>query len=192
MKEELLLTIFRSPNTVFTFKDIALLWGETNTKLVQKRIYRYVTAGKLYPIRRGIYAKDKNYDRYELATKIYTPAYISFETVLRSEGVIFQHYERIFVASYLTREIACDEQIYDYKKLKNIILFNNLGLIRKGNYTIACKERAFLDALYLYKNYHFDNLNGIDWNLCFKLLPIYKNKSLEKKLQSYYDDAHRS
>jgi hypothetical protein len=145
-----------------------------------------VKTGKLYPIRRGIYAKDKNYDKFELANRIYTPSYISMETVLQKEGVVFQHYNKIFVATYLTREITCDEQVYSFKKIKDIVLSNSLGLIKKENYFIASRERAFMDVLYLYKNYHFDNLKAINWEACFTMLPIYDNKTLGKKLEDYY------
>ncbi len=179
-------SILRSKNTVFTFKDISLLLGETNTDLLKARINYYVKTGKLYPIRRGIYAKDKNYDKFELANKIYTPSYISMETVLQKEGVVFQHYNKIFVVTYLTREITCDEQVYSFKKLKDTVLTNSLGLIKKENYFIASRERAFMDVLYLYKNYHFDNLKVINWEACFDMLPIYGNKALGKKLEDYY------
>ena len=104
--------ILRSNQSVFTFKDVILLWGETDPRQAKKRIYRYVKARKLYSIRRGIYAKDGNYDRLELANKIFLPSYISFETVLAKEGIIFQHYDQLFAASYLTREITCDGGVY--------------------------------------------------------------------------------
>lgn len=177
--------ILRSNNTIFTFKDISLIWQETNLDLVKSRVNYYVKQDELYPLRRGIYAKDKNYDRFELATKIYTPAYISFETVLAKEGVIFQHYSQIFVASYLSREIVCDGQTYVFKKLKDFILNNQLGLERTASYFIASRERAFLDTLYLNKKYHFDNLSGINWDTCRSLLPIYGSQTLDGILDSY-------
>jgi hypothetical protein len=111
-------SVLRSKNTVFTFKDIALLWRNPNTDLVKRQIHYYVKTGRLYPIRRGIYATDPDYNRFELATKIYTPSYVSLETVLQKEGVIFQHYSKIFVVTYLTREIRCDGQTYAFKKSK--------------------------------------------------------------------------
>ena len=184
--------ILRAENTVFTFKDIVLLWRENDPKLAKSRVNYYVKNGKLYAIRRGIYAKDENYNKLELATKIYTPSYISFETVLRQEGIIFQHYDTIFVASYVSREIIADKQSYSYKKLKDNILANSAGLVKKQGYMQASKERAFMDALYLYKNYHFDNLRSIDWNKCFGFLSIYDNKALGKKLNIYYKNAHKS
>lgn len=181
-----ILDLFRSNATVFTFKEISLLWGETNRNLLKRRVHYYVKTGKLYPIRRGIYGKDKSYNKFELATKMYTPSYISFETVLQKEGVLFQYYNSIFTASYVTRELTCDGQVYVYKKIKNSALANALGLEKRENYFIATKERAFMDMLYLHTEYHFDNLSSIDWDFCSKLLPIYASKSLEDKLNSYH------
>ena len=183
--------ILRSNNTVFTFKDISLLWNDTDKKATISAINYYVKTGNLHRIRRGIYAKDKNYNKLELATKIYTPSYVSFETVLTKAGVVFQYYSQIFVASYLTREITADGQKYSYKKIKDTILTNPLGIEIKENYSIASLERAFLDILYLYKDYHFDNLSPLNWDKVFEILPIYDNKQMEKKVKQYYKAAKK-
>jgi len=183
MEKDLLAILLRSENTVFTFKDLSLIWNETNTGLVKKYAYRYVKMGKLYSIRKGVYAKDRNYDRLELANKIFTPAY---ETVLAREGVVFQKYDRIFVASYLTREVSCDGQLFAFRRIKNTVLLNASGIDNNGTYFIASKERAFLDTVYLNKSYHFDNLSSMNWEECFKLLPMYDNQAMVKRLNSYY------
>jgi hypothetical protein len=185
-KDYYISTLLRSKNTVFTFKDLALIWNETDANLAKKRVYRYLKMGKMHPIRRGIYAKDRNYDRLELANKIFTPAYISFETVLAKEGVTFQQYNQIFVASYLTREISCDGQIYVFRRMKDAVLLNSAGIEQKEDYSIASKERAFLDTIYLNKSYHFDNLSSINWEKCFEFVPIYDNKSMAIRLNSHY------
>ena len=109
-KGEYLDILLRSPRTVFSTKDVALLWGEARQHTVSGRLHKYVKAGKLVGINRGIYAKDSNYDRFELANRMYTPSYISFETILTREGINFQYYSTIFVASYVTREISVDGQ----------------------------------------------------------------------------------
>jgi len=191
MKETGLSKILRSKNSVFTFKDISLLWAETDSNLIKRRINYYVKTGKLYPIRKGLYAKDKNYDKLELATKVYTPSYISLETVLTKAGVVFQFYSQIFVASYLTREIVADKQTYSYKKIKDNILTNSAGIEAKENYSIASPERAFLDILYLYKDYHFDNLSPLKWDKVLEILPIYGSKRMEKKIKQYYKEAQK-
>jgi hypothetical protein len=188
MEKADILSILKSNNTVFSFKEILLASGESNPALLRRRIYSYIKNGQLYGIRRGLYAKDKNYNKFELATKIFIPAYVSFETVLAEAGVTFQHYSQIFVASYQTKEIDCDGQIFSFKKLKTNILNNNSGIENKGYYSIASKERAFLDIVYLNKDYHFDNLSPLDWDKVFSILPLYENKRMTKKVNQYYKD----
>jgi len=186
MEKAYISTLLRSNNTVFTFKELSLIWNEIDVTLIKKRVYRYTKMGKLHTIRKGIYAKDKNYDKLELANKIFTPAYISLETVLSREGIVFQQYDQIFIVSYLSREISCDGQTYVFRRMKDVILTNSLNIEEKGNYYIASKERAFLDTIYLKKNYHFDNLSSINWDICFEMLPIYDNKAMAKRLDSYH------
>ncbi len=101
-KGEYLGSILRSDKTVFSTRDILLLWGESGSNAAKARVNYYARTGKLHRIRKGFYAKDSTYDPFELATKIFTPSYISFETVLSKAGIIFQFYgSAIFIASYL-------------------------------------------------------------------------------------------
>ena len=192
MEKDYILDLMRSNKTVFTFKDVILLWGESDMNFVKKKINRYVKAGKLNAIRRGIYSKDKNYDKYELATKIYTPSYISLETALGAAGITFQFYGQIFAVSYQTKEIECDKQKYSYRKIKDTILTNQAGIESRENYNIASPERAFLDVVYLNKDYHFDNLSPLNWERVFEILPIYENKSMEKKVKRYHKSINKS
>lgn len=190
MEKADILNILRSQATVFTFKDILLVTSEPKPLLLKRRLNYYVKSGELYHIRRGLYAKDKNYNRLELATKIFTPSYVSFETILRQEGIIFQYYSTIFVASYQTKEIECDGQAYSFRKIKDTILTNNAGIENKGTYCVASKERAFLDMLYLNKDYHFDNLAPLNFDRVLELLPIYDNKRMVKKVHRYFKEFH--
>lgn len=179
-------TILRTKQTVFSARDIMLLWQDTNINAAKGRISYYVKRSKLYRIRRGLYAKDKNYDKLEVATKIFTPSYISFETVLTKAGLVFQYYDRIFVASYVSREIVAGSQTYTYKRIKDALLTNPAGVMQTDTYAIASPERAFLDLLYLSSDYHFDNLSGLNWNKVYEILPIYGgNKRMERKVTEY-------
>ena len=179
-------TLIRGKRTVFTFRELAMLWSDVSFQTVLSRIHYYVKNKQLYQIRKGIYAKDNDYDVFELATKIFKPSYISFETVLGMEGVIFQKYESVFLASYQTKEISCDNKKFIFKKLKDSILLNNAGITNKDDIMIATKERAFLDVIYLNKDYYFDNLSSLDFDKVFKLLDIYGNKRLETDVKKLY------
>lgn len=179
--------ILRSAKTVFTFKDISLIWRDSDQKATIDGVNYYIKTGELYRIRRGIYAKDKNYDKLELATRIFTPSYVSFETVLTQAGINFQFYNKITAASYQTREIMVDGQTYSYKKIKDFVLTNPAGVEHKGQTSVAGPERAFLDTIYIHKDYHFDNLGSLNWDKVFEMSPIYENKRMAKKINEFFE-----
>ncbi len=181
-KGDYLTTLLRSSKTIFTFKDIAILWQDPGSSATRVRISYYVKKGDLIRLRKGLYAKNMDYNKIELATRIFTPAYVSFETVLVREGLIFQLYQPIFAASYTTRKIVVDKQEYLFKKMKINILTNSIGISVINETSIASKERAFLDTLYVNSNYYFDNLRSLDWKKVNQILPIYENKRMIKKV----------
>ena len=183
--ENLIVKLYQSSKTVLTTKDLALLWGENNMDSLKAKLSYYVKKGALIRLSRGIFAKNKEYNPLELATSIYTPAYISFETALREEGVIFQHYNTIYVAGRRSKTVVIGSRTFTYRKLKNEVLFNPTGVIDKGNYAIAGPERAFLDMLYLFPSFYFDNLRTIDWEACSTLVLIYNNEKLVKRFNEY-------
>ncbi len=180
-----LLEIYKKNQSIFTLGEIALLFPEISYPNLKRKIFYYVKKNKILRLRKGIYGKE-GFEPLELANKIYIPSYISFETVLKKEGVIFQESSTIFLASYLTRKIECSGFEIFYRKVKNEILTNSKDVERKNNYYIASKERAFLDAVFVYKNYHFDNLSILNWNRVFDLLKLYQSKALEKRIKHYF------
>ncbi|MFA6514789.1 MAG: type IV toxin-antitoxin system AbiEi family antitoxin domain-containing protein [Candidatus Paceibacterota bacterium] len=186
-KGEYLDILLRSSKTIFSNKDVALMWGEEADGSVRVRLNYYVKAKKLIRVHRGLYAKDKNYNRYELATRINTPSYISFETVLGSSGMTFQYYGNIFVASYIKRNMEVDGQRIEFVRMKDYVLSNTLGIENSDGYARATKERAYLDTIYRSKKYYIDNESPLDWEKVFEILPIYHNKRMEKTVKRYYD-----
>jgi hypothetical protein len=175
-------SLYQSKSTVFTVNEIGLLLGDSNRGNLKARINYYVKTGKLLNLRKGIYAK-REYNPFELAVKVYTPSYVSLETVLEKEGVIFQKYETVFAVSYLSRKIKVENHKLQYRRIKEEILINKEGVESKSGYAIATKERAFLDALYLYKDYYFDNLDALDKDIIFNMVNIYKSKTLKEKVK---------
>lgn len=186
MNNDIILRLYSSPQTVFTLDEISLIFPQIPYENLRSSIRYFTNAGKLKRVRQGVYAK-MNYNPFELANKLYKPSYISFETVL-AKGVVFQYYETIFLASYLTREVKVDGINIQYRQIKGDVLTNLEGIEQKDSYFIATIERAFLDAVYVYKNYHFDNLGGVDWEKVEQLKKIYHNKAFEKRVEEYYKD----
>lgn len=174
--------LLQTKMTIFSNEDLAIIWQITNRDYLKSKIYRLVKSGQLLRLRSGIFALDKNYDRFELANKLVVPSYIGFETILATEGVIFQYDSKIYSASRQNREIQIDDQQYLYRKIKDSVLLNKIGIKCDGIVCKAGKERALVDILYLQPTFYFDNLNNIDWDLCFDIAQIFQNKSLTRRL----------
>ena len=67
------------------------------------------------------------------------------------------------------------------------IIANTKGISRQINQVnIATGERAFLDLLYLNKNYYFDNLNPLNKDKIYDLLPIYMSKALTDRVKKAF------
>jgi hypothetical protein len=182
IKNNIVLTVYNDIRTVFRLKDIALMMGETNFQSLNKKLNYYVRTGKFQNPRKGIYTKP-NYNTEELACTIYTPSYISLEYVLQKAGIVFQYDSRITTVSYLSRTIEVSDREYIFRKIKGEILANPAGIDKQDNQiNIATNERAFLDLIYLNKDYYFDNLNPLNKQRIYKLLPLYQSKALTERV----------
>jgi hypothetical protein len=185
MQNDIILRLYSLPQTVFTLQELSLLFPAISYTNLKNRIHYFARTGKLRAVRRGLFVKS-DYDLYELANKLYTPSYISLETVLQKEGIIFQVYETVSVISYLSRTIWVDGHSIRYHQVKDSVLTETSGLENKNTYFIASKERAFLDAVFLYKNYHFDNLLPLNWDEVERLKGLYYSPALEKRVKNYH------
>jgi len=183
--DNLIAKLYQSPKTILTNKDLALIWQINNEQSLYAKTAYYVKKKLLIRLTRGVFTKNKDFNLKELATSIYTPSYISFETVLREAGVIFQHYDAIFIAGPYALTKKIDRSTFTFRKLKDGVLFNPTGIVNKDNYSIATTERAFLDMIYLFPDYYFDNLKSINWEKCVEMVKIYNNKQLVKRLAKY-------
>lgn len=183
--------LYQSSNTVLTIKDIALIWGETNRVNLLAKIAYYVNEGSLIRLTRGVFVKNHEYEVKELANSLYSPSYISFETVLREAGVIFQHQTAVFVAGPYTIRKKIDGKLIVMRRMKEDVIFNPTGVKLEKNYSIATVERAFLDMIYLSPKAYFDNLRPINWEKCFEIAPLYNNKQLIKRLATYQTYAQQ-
>jgi hypothetical protein len=186
--KETLLSIYKDKRSVVTLANVAMLTGETDFASLNSKLNYYVRSGKLYRPRKGMYVKE-GYKPEELCCLLYTPSYISLEYVLQRAGVVFQYDERITAVSYLSRTIEIEERTYSYRKIKGEILAQTIGIRQIGEVNMATPERAFLDILYLDKNYYFDNLNALDKGFISKLLPIYGSQTLNSKVEKIMKDG---
>lgn len=176
--------IYKDSRTVFGLSDVAMLFPSQEGKYLSERLRYYVQTDRLQNPRKGIYAKP-GYNPLELANILYTPSYISLEYVLQQAGVIFQFDSRTTSVGYLSRELKIDGRTYSYRRIKEQIIIAPEGVERRENVNIATPERAFLDMLYLNKDFYFDNLSPLSAERIAQILPAYRSAALEKRVAKY-------
>jgi len=159
----------RPEQTVFLRSEVVQLAGEIGGKAVTDALFYATRRGYLHKISRDIYSLGLDYSKLELANKLRRPSYISLYTILQERGVVFQPYSSIFVVDSRSQEIELEGQKYIYRKIKDDILLNPLGIETLGEVSKATVERAICDKLYLDGLEYFDNLRGVDWEVMTKL-----------------------
>lgn len=169
--KSLLSILYTSGKTVFSNQEVRLLTqGTISETALPSQLSRLVKNGDLLRLRMGIYALP-SYDVLEFSSKIQVPSYISMETVLRQNGVIFQYDNTVTLASYQSKIIyASSKEVFVFRKLSDSILIRREGKIVTPKYTIATVERAFLDLCYVDKWRTYENISPIDKSKVVQLL----------------------
>lgn len=173
---------------VFNVDDLVSVWELADRRDALESIKGYVRRGKLKNPYKGIYQLGDFVDRLELAQKLYPPSYISYFTALAFHGIVFQFYNDIHLMGVNSKKISIGNDQYIFHKLKEEVLFMQVGLDYNGKYTIATPERAITDSLYLNKNIAFDNLSMINNEKLLQISEIYKNKRVEMDVKNLIAD----
>ncbi len=170
--------LLRSGKTIFWYKNLSLLLGTENINTIKGFIQRAQKQNLLEKIANGIYALH-SYEFLELAASLRQKSYISLETVLQKEWIIFQDYSNtVTLISDNTLEKNIAGKVIQFSKIKDTILLNPLGIEYTGRYLIASKERAICDRIYLSSSYYFDNLSGVDFQKLEKIAMIYNKTTI--------------
>ncbi|MGM0442518.1 MAG: type IV toxin-antitoxin system AbiEi family antitoxin domain-containing protein [Elusimicrobiota bacterium] len=152
---------------------------------------RYVKKGIFTRLKRNFYILNKNFKDYsredlmKIANYLQVPSYISLTTALMEWNITSQVQVNTFESCCKKRSKVIEEdgQNFRYFKLKDKYYF---GFFKKDGIFIAGKEKAFLDAVYLYTfgKYSLDfsalEVNKLDENIIEKLLVKYPERTRKK------------
>lgn len=135
-------------------------------------------------------------DLFFVANKIYSPSYISFESALAYHSLIPEGvYSIISATSLKTKSFKTAQGEFVYHKLKTNLMFGYDLMPSDGKVAKMAKPaKAILD--YLYINTHISTIeameglrinkevfkNKIRKKELFSYLEVYKNKSLERRI----------
>lgn len=175
---------------VFTAQDLAVLWGYTNERKLYELIKYYVKQKELFVLTRGLYAT-KQYTEQELrgdarllmeiANKLIPNSYLSLFTVLRQQGVISQYYDEMYSVASRSVEREVVGVKFVYKRVKEEVLLNDLGIASQAGVRMASLERAVADMWYVYPKLNLENLARVDQVKIAEIIKIYAKKIMWKK-----------
>lgn len=173
--------LISSKKTVFSVEDLSKIFNINNRSYLKVLLLRMLKRKEIMRIRRGIYSYTNEYNRFELANKLKRPSYVSFERILYDRGVIFQDSSNKITSisnnSYVEK---IDNISFQYYKIKNEILYDPTGILIEKEARVASLERAICDAIYLSKNYYFDNLSKINKEKLSTISQIYNKRTRQE------------
>ena len=183
-----------SKKICFTIDDVAQRFG---VQAASARVLcsRYVRQGVLVRLKNGFYTtawKWENLTRldlFKIANVVQVPSYISLMTALTYYEVTTQAQSNYQESICLKRSIVYNvrEAVFNYVKVQDRYYGD---FVKTDGIFIANKEKAFIDAAYLYSfgKYKFDidslNMKKLDISKVKTILKIYPQKTREvvKKL----------
>ncbi|OGK16216.1 hypothetical protein A2690_03180 [Candidatus Roizmanbacteria bacterium RIFCSPHIGHO2_01_FULL_39_12b] len=158
--------LLKQDQKLFHTGDLALLWGITNKNTLYTAVKRYVQKGILIPIHKGFYAvvalDQINPSRIAIGF-LHRFAYVSCETVLLKNNIIFQSPNYITLITDISKSFSVAGYEFKVRKMKDQYLHNDFAVHNINGVLTANLERSVADMLYFNPHYHFDNRAGIDW-----------------------------
>ena len=116
------------------------------------KISRMLAAGELISLRRGLYLRDPTVDPLVLASAIYGPSYVSFESALAWHGLIPERVEEVISAT-LRRPVRFETPVarYHYRHVPSRVFA--IGIERVEDpllpWLLASPTKALCDAVAL-------------------------------------------
>ena len=152
--------------SVFHTQDLANIWQIRDANTLYTTLKRYHQKGLLHRIHKGLYALQpvERIDPFLLGIKaVRGYAYVSTETVLAREGIIFQRVPYMTLVGPRSKKFSIGAHRYFVRKLPDQYLHNPLGVEDHGGVKSANLTRAVSDMLYFNHSAYFDAAHLIDW-----------------------------
>lgn len=168
------------PKPYFNVADFAKLLG-LKPESLYVALNRLVKAGILRRLRRGIYeVVFSPSEPEEIASQLYWPCYLSFESALARYGIMDQlPYVLTFATPKRSKKIQLAGKEIEYRRIKKDLFF---GYKKDGRIFVAEPEKALLDQAYLFSlgkaSFYFQSwdLRGLKKERIFKYLKVYPQR----------------
>jgi len=138
------------------FESSILLAGNVDPKLIRIQLSRWIKAGKIYQLRRGLYSIAPPYQRQQphpflVANHLQKASYVSLQSTLSFYGLI-PEVVNITTSVSTGRPERLDTPLgaFEFRHIKTELLFGyRMTELGEQSALIATPEKALLDLIYL-------------------------------------------
>jgi len=138
------------------FNSALLMAGDVNPRLMRQQLSRWVKSGKVYKLRRGLYALAPPYQKckphpFLVANYLQRGSYVSLQSALARYSLIPEvTYVTTSVSHGRPEKIETPLGVFEFRHLKRDLLFGyELQDLGGQSAFIATPEKALLDLIYL-------------------------------------------
>jgi predicted transcriptional regulator of viral defense system len=142
------------------FETSLLLAGEVNPADVRRQLSRWTKAGRLYQLRRGLYALAPPFQKvrphpFIIANRLMRGSYVSCQSALAHYGLI-PEYVPVVTSVTAMRPMRWENPlgIFEFRHVKSTLLTNYrwIELSPGQKAFVATPEKALLDLVHLHRN----------------------------------------
>jgi predicted transcriptional regulator of viral defense system len=139
------------------FETGLLLAGDVHPTDVRRQLSRWKKAGRLYQLRRGLYALAPPFQKVQphpflIANRMVRGSYVSCQSALAHYGLIPEHVP-VVISVTTARPARWDTPLgsYDFRHVKTELLrgYRLIDLTTRQQAFVATPEKALLDLIYL-------------------------------------------
>lgn len=143
-------------SNIFTFVDVVKAFSAEEENSITMQLSRFARKDLIHSLKKGLYCFDPStIDELEVAHYLYSPSYLSLETALHYYGLIPDIPQAVTsITTVTTKKIITENGTFYYTRIKLPLYFGYHSVLSPtsgGYFSIAKKEKALLDYLYIRK-----------------------------------------
>lgn len=181
------------------FETALLLAGDVNPDIVRLQLSRWTKSGRIYQLRRGLYAMAPPYQKIKphpflIANRLQRASYVSIQSALAFYGMIPDIVNvTVSVTAGRPERLETPLGVFEYRHIKPDLLhgyrMTNLG---GQQALVATPEKALLDLLYLQpgaespeylRELRLQNLDRLNWDVLRKQAESFGTPKLRKGVE---------
>ena len=181
------------------FESSLLLAGNINPQIVRLQLTRWVNSGRIYQLRRGLYAIAPPYQKIQphpflVANRLQRASYVSLQSALAFFGLIPEIVNIIeSVTAGRPERLGTPLGVFEFRHIKPNLLFGyQMTDLGGQNALLATPEKALLDLVYLQpgaqspkylQELRLQNLDRLDLDLLKKQSEVFDSPKIRKAVK---------